>query len=71
MTETPSELRKRNRKRRSELDRNSLQQAAVGLFDNLCKLNEYHRSRHIAAYWAVNGEIDLGPVFDDAAQNLA
>jgi 5-formyltetrahydrofolate cyclo-ligase len=68
MPETPDDLRRRNRKRRSELDRNSLQLAAVNLHDKLCKLDEYRRSQHIAVYWAVNGEIGLGPVIEAAGQ---
>lgn len=69
MTETPNDLRTRNRKRRSELDGDSLQQAANKLFDNIRKLNEYRRSQQIALYWAVNGEIGLDPVIEHAAQN--
>ena len=68
MTETPDDLRTRNRKRRSALDGDSQQRAAASLFDNLCKLGEYQRCQHIAVYWAVNGEIGLGPVIDDAGQ---
>ncbi len=61
-------MRARNRQRRSELDRNSLRRATCRLFDNIRQLDEYRRSRHIAVYWAVDGEIGLGPVIEDAAR---
>lgn len=69
MAETPNTLRLRNRQRRSQLDETQRQQAASRLFDALCQLDEYHQASHIAAYWSVNGEIDLSPLIDHALQH--
>lgn len=69
MTETPNTLRLRNRKRRAALDNAQRQQAAKRLFNNICSLDEYQHETHIAAYWAVNGEIDLGLLIDHALQH--
>ena len=69
MTESPNALRLRNRKRRAQIPEAALAEAADNLFDRIIPLQEYHDSQHIAAYWAVNGEIGLDPVIQHALQN--
>ena len=59
-------LRQRKRKQRAELNGQQQQQAADALFNRITVLAEYLRADHIAAYFAVNGEISLNPVIDHA-----
>lgn len=60
------ELRQRHRKRRAELDRAALANAAVALSERLTALPEYQQAGRIAAYFAVNGEIGLEPLIEQA-----
>ena len=60
------QLRQRNRKLRAELDKATLDKAARDLCDRIINLPEYRQARHIAAYFAVNGEIGLEPVINHA-----
>ena len=60
------ELRQRNRKRRAELDAATLANAASALAQRLIVLPEYQQAGRIAAYFAVNGEIGLEPVIENA-----
>ena len=66
--DTPATLRTRNRKLRAELDTEQLEVAASALFEHVIALKEYQRGQHIAAYWAVNGEIGLDPVIEHALE---
>ena len=63
---THDELRQRNRKLRAELDKSAQDEAANALYEQIITLPEYHQAQHIAAYFAVNGEIGLDPVIDHA-----
>ena len=63
---THDELRQRNRKLRAVLDKESLDKAADSLCEHLIALPEYQSSQHVAAYFAVNGEIGLDPLIDHA-----
>ena len=63
---THDELRQRNRKLRAALSQDRLNKAADALCERLIALPEYQRSQHIAAYFAVNGEIGLDPLIDHA-----
>jgi 5-formyltetrahydrofolate cyclo-ligase len=60
------ELRQRNRKLRAALDSKQLAAAAEKLSRRILVLDEYRQAKRIAAYFAVNGEIDLNPVIDHA-----
>ena len=60
------ELRKRKRNLRAGLDTTALDQAARELGERICSMPEYSRAERIAAYFAVNGEISLDPVIDQA-----
>lgn len=60
------ELRQRNRKLRAELDENQLARAAEKLCHRIMTLDEYQRASRIAAYFAVNGEIGLAPLIEQA-----
>jgi len=63
---THDDLRQRNRQLRAELDKTVLNKAANALCEKIITLNEYQQAQHIAAYFAVNGEIGLDPVIDHA-----
>ncbi len=60
------ELRQRNRKLRASLEKSSLDKATHALYERIVTLPEYQQAKHIAAYFAVNGEIGLDPVIDHA-----
>lgn len=60
------ELRQRNRKQRAELDSTALANAASELAQRLIALPEYQQARRVAAYFAVNGEIGLEPLIENA-----
>jgi len=60
------QLRQRNRKLRAALDEQQLEQAAAALAQKIISLDAYRQAHHVAAYFAVNGEIGLHPVIDDA-----
>ena len=61
-----NELRKRNRDLRAGLDAESLELAGRKLGERICILPEYEQAERIAAYFAVNGEISLDFVIDQA-----
>lgn len=60
------ELRQRHRQRRAELDRAALAHAAAALSERLAALPEYQQAGRIAVYFAVNGEIGLEPLIEQA-----
>lgn len=60
------ELRQRKRKLRAALDENQLAVAAEKLSRRILALDAFRQANRIAAYFAVNGEIDLSPVIDHA-----
>ena len=66
MEYSANELRKRNRNLRSGLDQPTLDQAATNLGERICSLPEYAQAARIAVYFAVNGEISLDLVIDQA-----
>ncbi len=51
---------------RAALEPAELERAASALAARLLELDEYRKADHIAAYFAVNGEIGLDPVIDAA-----
>ncbi|MCP4188864.1 MAG: 5-formyltetrahydrofolate cyclo-ligase [Gammaproteobacteria bacterium] len=63
---THDQLRQRNRKLRADICEDDLENAATSLYQQIIQLEAYRRARHIAAYFAVNGEIGLNPVIDHA-----
>ncbi|MCP3686867.1 MAG: 5-formyltetrahydrofolate cyclo-ligase [Gammaproteobacteria bacterium] len=63
---THDQMRQRNRKSRAALTQNDLDTAASRLCQQIVKLKAYRQAQHIAAYFAVNGEIGLDPVIDHA-----
>jgi 5-formyltetrahydrofolate cyclo-ligase len=63
------ELRQEKRKWRASLEVNVLEQAATALCEMIIVLDAYKNANRIAAYFAVNGEIDLSPVIDHALKN--
>jgi len=66
MKHSISELRKRNRELRAGLDPATLEQAARSLVERIGSLPEYAQAGRIAAYFAVNGEISLELVIEQA-----
>ena len=66
MEYSANELRKRNRNLRAGLDQPTLNQAATNLGERICSLPEYAQAARIAVYFAVNGEISLDLVIDQA-----
>ena len=66
MTSSTDKLRQSNRARRAQLSRSDLEQATEALSKRVCGLSEYQNAERIAVYFAVNGEIGLGPVIDHA-----
>ena len=63
---TVGELRQHYRSLRTKLDQQSLDEAAENLGVLICSLPEYSRASRIAVYFAVNGEISLDFVIDQA-----
>lgn len=63
---THDELRQRNRKLRAGIEKEQLDKAAEALCQRLITLPEYQLSQHIAVYFAVNGEIGLDSLIDNA-----
>jgi 5-formyltetrahydrofolate cyclo-ligase len=61
-----NQLRQQNRKLRAQLDEDELERAAAAICVRICGLAEYQTAQHIAAYFAVNGEIGLTPLIDHA-----
>ena len=66
MNNPVDQLRQRNRELRAGLDKDQLDRAAVAVCERIGALAEYQKAHHIAAYFAVNGEISLAPVIDRA-----
>jgi 5-formyltetrahydrofolate cyclo-ligase len=64
--ESHDQLRQRNRKLRAGLVEAQLEQAADHLMQRILEIEEYHQSKRLAVYFAVNGEIGLDPVIDHA-----
>ena len=64
--ESHDQLRQRNRQLRAVLETTQLVHAANSLAKRILELKVYHRSRRLAVYFAVNGEIGLDPVIDHA-----
>jgi len=60
------QLRQRNRELRAGLNKDQLERAAADVCERICALTEYQKAHHIAAYFAVNGEISLAPLIDRA-----
>lgn len=56
------ELRRTLRARRSSLDAASREHAAAALCERIVLLDCYRKARHLAAYVAVGGEMDPGPL---------
>ncbi len=65
---TSDELRQAYRQRRAALDEADLARAAGALCERIVALDEYREAQRIAAYFAVNGEIGLGPLIDAALE---
>lgn len=63
------ELRKRIIAQRDALSTEQLQAGARGLCQQLTATPEYRETAHIAAYWPVKGEADVGPLIDQARQD--
>ncbi len=61
-----NELRQRNRALRAALDQKQLTIAAEKLCQRITALDEYRQASRIAAYFAVNGEIGLFPLIEQA-----
>lgn len=64
--ELHDDLRQYHRRLRAGMTPELLDQAAIKLKQRLSVLPEYRGSQRIAAYFAVNGEIGLQPLIDDA-----
>ena len=63
---TTDEIRRRNRELRAGLDADALARAAAALCARLVELAAYREAQRLAAYFAVNGEIDLAPLIEQA-----
>ena len=59
-------MRQHNRKLRADLSPEHLARAASDLAAKILALDAYKNAQHVAAYFAVNGEIGLDPVIDHA-----
>jgi len=68
MQDSVSQLRKRIRSLRAELDASTLKRAARNLGERICSMPEYAQAGRIAAYFAVNGEISLDFLIDQALE---
>ena len=66
METSTDRLRQRNRELRSKLEPVQLEEAAVAVCERICALAEYRQAQKIAVYFAVNGEIGLTPLIDQA-----
>ncbi len=63
---THDQLRQHKRKLRSDISKGDQEKAASKLCQHIIELKAYRQAQHIAAYFAVNGEIGLGPIIDHA-----
>lgn len=61
-----NQLRQQNRELRAQLGEDELERAAAAICVRISELAEYQAAQHIAAYFAVNGEIGLAPLIDRA-----
>lgn len=61
-----NQLRQHVKSRRDALSSAHQQAAAHALAQRIIATPSYQRSQHIAAYWAVGGEISVQPLIDDA-----
>ena len=59
-------MRKHMRTKRLDLSAPQLQQHAEAVCERLVVMDVYRSAQHIAVYWAVNGEVGLDPVIEDA-----
>jgi 5-formyltetrahydrofolate cyclo-ligase len=66
MENSVKQLRKQYRNLRAGLDQDTLDRAARNLGERICSMPEFVRAGRIAAYYAVNGEINLDCVIDRA-----
>jgi 5-formyltetrahydrofolate cyclo-ligase len=66
METSTDQLRQRNRELRSKLNREQLDEAAAAVCERICALVEFQQAQKIAVYFAVNGEIGLTPLIDQA-----
>lgn len=60
-------LRSAMRRARKELSPEQLQQAGAALRAHICALPEYADAQRISAYFAIRGEMDLGPLIERAS----
>ncbi|MDN5870512.1 MAG: 5-formyltetrahydrofolate cyclo-ligase [Nitrococcus sp.] len=67
--ESKAEIRRRMRRQRRQLGLRERTQAARRLAALLRRNRLYRHSRHIAGYWAVDGEMDLGAFLQYAHQD--
>ena len=61
-------LRQRNRKLRTQLNNEALEESGLLLFERIIALPEFISASKIATYSAINGEISLNPVIDRALE---
>jgi len=61
-------LRQRNRKLRTQLSNEALEESGLLLFERIIALPEFISASKIATYSAINGEISLNPVIDRALE---
>jgi 5-formyltetrahydrofolate cyclo-ligase len=61
-------LRQRNRKLRTQLNNEALEESGLLLFERIIVLPEFISASKIATYSAINGEISLNPVIDRALE---
>ena len=65
----PDALRNQYRNLRAGLDDAAQEKAGESLCEKISALSEYQQAEHIAAYFAVKGEISLEPLIDQALSN--
>lgn len=65
-SDSKRQLRRHLRAQRQSLDRHQQNLAARRLLNQLRRLPEYRNARHIAGYWASDGEISLQSLFRHA-----
>ena len=61
-------LRQRNRKLRTQLNNEALEESGLLLLERIIALPEFISASKIATYSAINGEISLNPVIDRALE---
>lgn len=60
------EMRQAGRRARAALGKSQLARAADALASRIRELDAYRQAQRVAVYFAVNGEIGLDPLIDDA-----